>query len=131
MPIERKAILCLCEDATLLELRRLLLERFGYTVWPAHSAEAAATIAKNDCPDMFLMDHSFRGAHFKEVAEKVRTACPEVITVVLSPYFATRRTPETAVDRFISRDEAPDHLIANIRELLGSHGDEPSGSQEM
>jgi CheY-like chemotaxis protein len=118
MGTEPKAILCLCHDATILQVRRLLLERFGYTVLPVDSADAATTVAGNRCPDMFIMDHSFPGEHYEEVTGRVKKVCPEVITLVLSPFFTIGNSRTSSVDRFVSREDAPDSLIASVRELL-------------
>lgn len=131
MRTERKAILCLCHDTTILEVRRLLLEHFGYTVWPVDSAEAATTVAGTHCPDMFIMDHSFPGEHYEQVTGRVKNVCPDVITLVLSPFFTIGNSRTTSVDRFVSREDAPDSLLASVRELLSQR--EPhdkSGSSE-
>ncbi len=128
MGTEAKAILCLCHDATILEVRRLLLERCGYTVWPVDSADAATTVARTHCPDMFIMDHSFP-ADYEEVAGRVKKACPDVITLVLSPFFTIGNSRTTSVDRFVSREDAPDSLLASVRELLSDPDpSEKSGS---
>jgi hypothetical protein len=48
----------------------------------------------------------------------VKQVCPEVIAVLLSPYFAVHDSSQTAVDRFVPRDEEPDVLISRIEELF-------------
>src|SRR5262249_19078998 len=58
MPIRRKAILCLCDDSSMLQVRRMLLERVGYTVLPSSSVEDVKSMVLNECPDMLLMDNS-------------------------------------------------------------------------
>jgi CheY-like chemotaxis protein len=114
----RKAILCLCHDATMLQVRQMLLEHFGYKVWPTRSVEDATALAENIRPDMLLMDNNYPGANLEQVAQQVKQVCPEVIAVVLSPYFAVRDSSQTAVDRFVPRDEGPGALIARIEELF-------------
>lgn len=122
MQPRRKAILCLCHDVTMLHLRRMLLERFGYRVWPTSSVEDATLLAENTCPDMLLMDNNYPGVNLEQVAQQVKEVCPEVIAVVLSPYFAVHDCSQTAVDRFVPRDEEPDALIARIEELFAEKG---------
>jgi DNA-binding NarL/FixJ family response regulator len=122
MQSNRKAILCLCHDATMLHLRRMLLERFGYRVWPTSSVEDATLLAESLCPDMLLMDNNYPGGNLEEVAQQVKEVCPGVIAVVLSPYFAVHDSSQTAVDRFVPRDEDPDALIARIEELFAERG---------
>jgi DNA-binding NarL/FixJ family response regulator len=96
----------------------MLLEHFGYKVWPTSSIEDATILAGNICPDMLLMDHNYPGVDLEQVAQQVKRVCPEVITVVLSPYFAIHNSSDTAVDRFVPRDEEPDALVARIEELF-------------
>jgi DNA-binding NtrC family response regulator len=119
MQTRRKGILFVCEDATMLEVRQILLERFGYKVWPTTSLDDARTIARLSCPDMLLMENSYYPQGDTEhLAENVKKVCPQIIAVVLAPYFAVRDTSHSAVDRFVARDDSPDLLLAQIQELL-------------
>jgi len=114
-----KAILCLCHDRDLLVIRRMLLEHFGYSVLSTTSAEGVRAMAEQQCPDMLLMDNGDPGVDYAHLAEQVKKICPEVITVVLSPYYRlSNRGAGSAVDRFVAQDDGPDALIAQIRELL-------------
>ena len=122
MQQRRRAILCLCHDATMLQLRQMLLERFGYKVWPTSSVADATQLAENICPDMLLMDNNYPGVNLEQVAQQVKSVCPEVIAVVLSPYFAVHDSSQTAVDRFVPSDEDPDALAARIEELFEEKG---------
>lgn len=116
--LHHKAILCLCHDETMLQVRQMLLEHVGYRVWPTSSVKEATVLAENICPDMLLMDNNYPGVNLEQVAQQVKQICPEVIAVVLSPYFSVRDSSQTAVDRFVPRDEGPDALIARIEELF-------------
>jgi CheY-like chemotaxis protein len=115
-----KAILCLCHDRDLLLIRRMLLEHFGYSVLSTTSAEDAREMAEQQCPDMLLMDNGDPGVDYADLAEQVKRICPEVITVVLSPYYRLSNTGgNDSVDRFVAKDDGPDALISQIKELLG------------
>jgi len=119
-----KAILCLCHDSNMLIVRRMLLEHFGYTVLPTTSAEDARNLAEEKCPDMLLMDNADAEVDFRKLAEQVKTVCPDVITVVLSPYYGlSGQNSIHPVDRFVAKDDGPDGLIAQIQELLGEAND--------
>jgi CheY-like chemotaxis protein len=118
MQERRKAILCLCYDRDMLQVRQMLLEHFGYQVLPTSSVEDAKTVAGDSCPDMLLMDSSHPGIDFEHVAEQVKRVCPTVLTVVLSPYYGVRPGPSGCVDRFVAKDDGPDILIAQIEELF-------------
>ena len=120
MAPRRKAILCLSYDNNLLQVRRMLLEHFGYTVLSTTSVEDAKSAAEVGCPDMLLMDNSRPGIDFEQVAKQVKKVCPTVIAVVLSPYYyGARDGCGGAIDRFVAKDEGPDVLISQIEELFG------------
>jgi hypothetical protein len=77
---------------------------------------------------MLLMDNNDAGIEFEELAEHVKGTCPEVITVLLSPYYyAGRNGSSHSIDRVIAKDEGPDGLISQIEQLFGEQA-EPAGS---
>lgn len=124
MEVRRKAILCLCHDTGMLQVRRMLLEHFGYEVLSSSSVKDAETAAKDSCPDMLLMDNNHPGIDCEQVAKQVKTVCPTVLAVVLSPYFGVRPSAQGSVDRFVAKDDGPDALIAQIEELFRQRKDE-------
>jgi response regulator RpfG family c-di-GMP phosphodiesterase len=129
MQSHHKAILCLCYDSNVLQVRRMVLERFGYKVFPSSSVEDAKTVAEDQCPDMLLMDNSYPEVDFEQVARQVKQICPETIAVVLSPYYyGARNGASGAIDRFLVRDDGPDALILQIEELFGEHGPSAASS---
>ncbi len=118
MPPHQKSILCLCHDATTLQVRKLLLEHFGYEVLATSSIEHARELASELCPDLLLMDNHHPAVSCEDVAAEMKVLCPAILTVVLSPYFSARPVGDGSVDRFISDDETPDCLVAHLHELL-------------
>ncbi len=126
----RKAILCLCEDSQMLQVRQLLLEHFGYVVLPSSSVEDAKKMAECQCPDMLLMDNTDLDMDYEQLATQVKRVCPEVITVMLSPYFRVARNGKlSSIDHFVVKDDGPDALITEIQELLGGN-EKPSHTME-
>ena len=118
-----KAIICLCHDSTMLRVRRMLLEHFGYVVLPTTSEDGAKELVERQCPDMVLMDNGDPGIDWQRLAEQVKQICPEVITVVLAPQYGCGSTDSSnSVDRFVAKDDGPDALLSQIKELL--EGDE-------
>jgi CheY-like chemotaxis protein len=125
-----KAILCLSDDRGILHIRRMLLEHFGYVVLPTTSALDAKNLVEQQCPDMLLMDNGDSGIDYAHLAEEVKDICPNVITVVLSPYYCMSSSNSARhVDRFVAKDEGPDVLIAQIKELFGAVEPENSTKQ--
>lgn len=120
MHMHSKAILCLSYDTNMLQIRQMLLEHFGYRVFPSSSVEDAKNVAQRQCPDMLLMDNTHPEIDFEEVAAQVKRACPGVIAVVLSPYhYGPKNGSPGAVDGFVAKDDGPDALISQIERLFG------------
>lgn len=124
MERSHKAILCLCHDPNMLEIRRMLLERFGYEVWPTETADGAKAIAGRVCPDMLLMDNSYPLADLEGLAQQVKGICPNMVAVMLSPSFAIHNSSHSAIDRYVPREEQPSVLIAHIQDLLDQAKDD-------
>ena len=69
---------------------------------------------------MLLMDDNDSGGDFELLAEQVKDICPDVITVMLSPYYYGSHGGSTeSIDRIVAKDDGPDALLSHIEELLG------------
>ena len=120
METRHKEILCLSHDRHMLQIRRMLLEHFGYTVLPAASPEDAMKLAKRHCPDLLLMDNSDSDIDFEQLAEQMKRLCPDMIVAMLSSYYyAVPGHSGQAIDRVVAKDEGPTSLISQIAELFG------------
>lgn len=127
MRSRRKEILCLCYDSNMLQVRQMLLEHFGYAVLAANSLEDAKNLVEDRCPDMLLMDNNDSGTDFEQLAQQVKGVCPEVITVMLSPYYYSGNGD--AIDRVVMKDDGPNVLLSQIEELLGDQEGESEASK--
>jgi DNA-binding NarL/FixJ family response regulator len=117
MESRRKEILCLCYDHNMLQVRQMLLEHFGYVVHASNSPEDAASLVRDRCPDMLLMDDNDSGNDFEQLAAQVKQICPDVITVMLSPFYYVKASSES-IDCVVSKDDGPDVLLSQIEELF-------------
>lgn len=125
----QKAILCLGQDVTTLRVRQMLLEHFGYKVWTTDSVEDATAIAQDSCPDMLLMDYGHPDGDVEQVAARAKNVCPDLITVVLLPFYGARYSSHTSIDRFLPRDNNPDLLVANLQDLFRRKTNQLSATQ--
>ena len=121
MEPRRKEILCLCYDPNMLQVRQMLLEHFGYVVHSASSPEDATSMVRDRCPDMLLMDDNDSNNDFERLAARAKQICPDVITVMLSPFYYIKSNSD-AIDCVISKDDGPDVLLSQIEELFGEEG---------
>ncbi len=84
-PMAMKCILCVDDDASALELRKLLLGAAGYSVLTAGSGtEALEVLEKGANVDLALLDYMMPGMNGDELAEKLRRTHPEIPLVAVS-----------------------------------------------
>lgn len=68
------AVLVVDDDADIRLLYRLMLQRRGYEVWDAASAESGLERLEADCPDFMLLDIRMPGMDGWEMLAQVRSA---------------------------------------------------------
>jgi CheY-like chemotaxis protein len=111
-----KTILCIDDDASILRYEKALLERSGYEVLTASSAQQGLTLATICQCDAVLLDYEMYGINGHEVASAIKLAKPELAVILLSG----REVPRQAlalVDAFVPKLEASQQLLPMIAEL--------------
>jgi signal transduction histidine kinase len=112
-------ILCVDDEAVALSVRKSLLERAGYHVLSALTADQALQIFRTNHIDVVVSDHLLPGATGTEMACTMKLARPEVpillLTGVVDPPAGTEH-----VDKFINKAEGPDKLLQAIAEVTGA-----------
>jgi CheY-like chemotaxis protein len=80
-----KRILVVDDDPDLLDFCRLVLERAGYEVLAASSAEQGLTLAKGKKPDLMLLDVMMEESDSGfQLAQRLSTEQPDLPIIVLS-----------------------------------------------
>lgn len=84
------------------------------------------------CPDLVLLDWELPGLRVTEHLPMLRERCPRSLVMALSSRPEQQEAAlATGVDSFVSKGDAPEHLLAAVSDCfhkLHVHGDE--GSQE-
>jgi CheY-like chemotaxis protein len=115
-PPPKKMILCIDDDAAILCYEKALLERSGYEVLTASSAQEGLKVAITRKVDAVLLDYEMQGMNGHEVASEIKLVKPEVGVILLSG----REVPTQAlslVDAFVPKLEASQQLLPMIAEL--------------
>lgn len=113
----QKVILCVDDEQTPLTLRRFVLEKAGYSVVTAGSAEEALEILSRQPVDLLLSDQLMPGTIGTELARKAKAAHPQLPVIVLSGVNEIPSDAEFA-DLFLSKVEGPEALCEKISALL-------------
>jgi CheY-like chemotaxis protein len=118
MTTSDKTILCLCHDEITLQVRRLLLEYFGFRVLATDSAGEIPELIRRRCPDMLLLDDAYPKVDYQLAARQAKNICPSLLAVVLVAGYGFSPSRDGPVDRFLNLDGPRDEWLAQIRSLL-------------
>jgi len=127
-PTSKRLILCIDDDEGILYYEKTLLERAGYSVLTAVSAqEGLRLVTMCEC-DAVLLDYAMPGTNGHEVAAEIKRVRPE-LTVILLSGGGVPTDALALVDAFILKLEASRELLPMIAALL-SRIPNPQPTQE-
>ncbi|MGZ4789373.1 MAG: response regulator [Terriglobales bacterium] len=117
-------ILCVDDEETPLVLRKLLLQKAGYDVTTAATAEEALRVASLSEIDLVLSDYLMPGVTGTELAQEFKRRHPKLPFVLIS---GVNEIPSDAAiaDRFLSKVEGPERLCQELAIVLGQSRDMP------
>ena len=121
-PRSKQTILCIDDDDSILRYERALLERSGYAVLTAASAQEGLMLAVARNVDAVLLDYEMAGMNGDEVATEIKLVKPEMVIILLSG----SEVPTQAlalVDAFVPKIEARQQLLPMIAELCNQSQD--------
>ena len=115
------AVILLVDDDPLgIQTRRAVLERNGYRVLTASTAEDGLRVLREQHVDLVLSDHFLRDKRGTALAEEMKRLKPHVPVAILS---AAAEVPEgiEKADTFITKLEEIPVMLEEIARLLKSH----------
>ena len=116
---KRAVLLCIDDDADVLECEKLFLESFGFTVLTAQSGGKGLELASTHSVDVVIVDYVMREMNGQEVAIEMKRLRPQAPIILLT---AAVDVPEQAlkvVDACIPKDRLASHLLPTIAQLHG------------
>ena len=110
-------VLCIDDDMTGLKVRRLLLERAGFSVLCAQSDEDGLQLFTELPIDLVLTDHFLKSGTGTEIARKMKEIKPNVPVLIFS---ATLDVPKDIrfADEFLAKSGDPERLLTTVARLL-------------
>lgn len=108
-------LLCVDDEAPALALRKMVLERNGYTILTAANTQQAIELFKAHAVDLVVSDHLLGGELGTELAAELKRLKPKVPIILLAG-----APPEslTNIDAFFLKGEPVERLLALFRALL-------------
>lgn len=117
-------VLVVDDNHLIRRLLELLLEGAGYVPLEAESAEAALTLAADDPPDAWVVDHEMPGMKGAELVRRLRgspdprLARAGVIGISAHPG-AEAALRDAGVTEFVSKPVQEPELLAALARVLG------------
>jgi CheY-like chemotaxis protein len=111
-------ILCVDDEVVGLRVRKILLERAGYTVLTAEDGHSGIEIFASQPVDAVVLDYAMPGMHGGEVAKKMRQTKPRVPILLLSAYVGLPEEVSGLVDIYMTKGEGAPALLTKLSKLL-------------
>lgn len=117
MAPSKAVILCVDDENNALVLRRLVLEKAGYTVLTAASLAEALLVISTRPVDLVLSDQLMPGGTGTELARQVKAEYPNLPFVIISG--VNELPPDSFhADLFVSKVEGPVAMCEKISSVL-------------
>lgn len=110
-------ILCVDDEHNPLVLRKLVLEKAGYEVVTARSADEALQTLASRPIDLVLSDHLMPGVTGAELAQEIKNRFPATPFILISGVNDIPQDAESA-DAFLSKVEGPEKLCRQVAAAL-------------
>lgn len=110
-------VLIVDDELNLRELRRILLERFGYHALVAASGQEALEIFRSTAVDAVILDYRMPGMDGAQTARELRKL-DRVIPIILSSASITDAIMEDLFSASVPKGSDPRCLLATLKDQL-------------
>ena len=114
---DKSTILCVDDNETALQIRKLVLESAGYSVLVADDFARAIDLFSSCTVDAVLSDYLLNDSTGTELAAVMKKLRPEVPIAIISGAIEIPDGMEHA-DVFISKLDSPPEVLQKVSELL-------------
>jgi CheY-like chemotaxis protein len=111
-------VLCIDDELIGLKVRKILLERAGYTVMSALEGEEGINIFAREPIEAVVLDYAMPGMNGAQVASRMREIKPGVPILLLSAYLGLPAEVTALVDVYMTKGEGAPALLKKLRSML-------------
>lgn len=123
MPQSRRLVLCVDDEAVGLQVRRMILERSGYSVLTAHDGPTGLKVFAENPIEAVVLDYAMPGMDGGQVAAQMRERKPQVPILLLSAYMSLPADLSGLVDISMTKGEGAPILLQKLDSLFSSEND--------
>jgi DNA-binding response OmpR family regulator len=118
MSASRNTILCVDDEHNGLVIRRLLLEKFGYSVLTAETGRDAMDVFTSSHIDAVVLDYLLPDLDGGKLASAMRLLKPEVPIILLSAHLFLPEEVIAMADAYVTKGQSPTGLLDQIEQVL-------------
>jgi CheY-like chemotaxis protein len=115
---KRPTVLIVDDEPNLLEVRRIVLERFGYRAIAADSGRQALEIFKSTAVDAVILDYLMPDMDGGQTAREIRNLDREIPIILSSASVTVPGTAMEFFDDFVPKASDPRCLLETLKERL-------------
>lgn len=121
-------LLLIDDDAELVAVLTLALERAGFAVWSAQDAATALTVLDVEQPELVVLNTPLHAIHALDLLYELRRRSQTAVIMLTGRGDEDARVKglELGADDYVSKPFSPRELVARIRALLQHHEQAPS-----
>jgi CheY-like chemotaxis protein len=115
-----RLVLCVDDEIVGLQVRKLILERAGYTVLTAPDGPSGLRLFAQNSVDAVVLDYAMPGMDGGQVAARMRLEKPLVPILLLTAYMVLAPEVTKLVDLHMTKGEGAPMLLEKLHALLAA-----------
>ena len=125
--MSRPVILCIDDEDLGLEIRKMVLEREGFSVLTAHDGQSGLSMFDTERIDAVVVDFAMPGMDGGQVAASLRQKDPNIPILMLSAYVALPEEVMRVISISATKGDGAFTLVEKLKELLQANAPDGRG----
>ena len=125
--MSRPVILCIDDEDLGLEIRKMVLEREGFTVLTAKDGQSGISVFDTEQIDAVVLDYAMPGMDGGKVAAILRQRRPDIPILMLSAYVALPEEVMRVISISATKGDGAFTLVDKLKGLLQTNAPEGRG----
>ena len=118
MARRQKTLLCVDDNQSSLNIRKLILEDFGYQVLTARSGREGLDVFASNVIDAVILDYQMPEMNGELVAAEMRRTKPRVPILMLSGWMSPPESALQLVDQLVAKGDPVEFMLLAVQQVL-------------